>query len=98
MTLTQLVQSILVSGTATTIAVQMMKSQIFPFPAEKSPRLTAFVVSLIASAIAVMQGGFDFTRLTDWTSYLPVVCGTFFISAITYEKVYKAPQPSVAIT
>jgi hypothetical protein len=97
MTTTQLIQSILVSGVASTYATQILKSSLVPVPFQKSPRLTAFIVSLIASAVAVMQGGIDFDKLRDWTDYLPVLCGTLIVAAATYKVVYQEPRPSVLI-
>jgi hypothetical protein len=97
MTTNQLIQSILVSRTATTIATRILKSSLISIPFQKSPRLTAFVDSLVVSAFAVMQGGIDFDRLRDWTDYLPVFCGTLIISAATYTAIYQDPKPSVMI-
>jgi hypothetical protein len=98
MNTTTLVESILVSGTATTLAVQMLKSKLIPVPAEHSPRLTAFVVSLIASGIAGWQADIDPTKLTSWTDWLTVACGTLIVSAATYHAVFKETQPAVNIT
>ena len=80
-------KAVLVSGTATTLATQVLKSSLIPLPAAKSPRLTAFIVSLIASALVVGQG-FDYTNLRTWEDYIPVVCGTLIVSAATYKAVY----------
>ena len=87
-------KAIIVSGVATTYATQIAKSQYFPIPAEKSPRLTAFVVSVIASIIAVGQG-FDFNApFKDWTDYVPVIAGTLLVSAATYRAIYHVPTPT----
>jgi 2-keto-3-deoxy-6-phosphogluconate aldolase len=83
MTTSQLIQSVLVSGVATTIGTQLLKSSLIPIPFQKSPRLTAFIVSVIASVAAVTQGGVDWANLRDWTDILPVVCGTLIVSAAT---------------
>src|SRR5690349_11956927 len=98
MQITQLVQSILVSGTATTLATQVLKSKYLPIPAEKSPRLTAFVVSLVASGIAVWQAGIGPTRLTSWTDWLTAAGGTRTVPAATYHAVFNETQPAVSIT
>ena len=81
------VKTIIVSGVATTYSTQILKSSLIPAPFERSPRLTAFVVSLIASALAVGQG-IDFTNLKSWEDYLPVVGGTLIVSAATYRVIY----------
>ena len=97
MDITYLVESVLVSGTATTLAVQIMKSRYFPLPVERSPRLSAFIVSVIASVITVTQVGVDWNNLHDWTQILPVVCGTLIVSAATYKAIYQEPKPAVMI-
>lgn len=97
MTISQIVQSVIVSGVATTYATQIAKSRYFVVPAEKSPRLTAFIISLIASAIAVSQGGLNLDALKDWTDYLTVFCGTLIVAAATYKVTYQEPKPSVVI-
>ncbi len=87
-------KSIIVSGVATTYATQIAKSQYFPLPAEKSPRLTAFIVSVIASIVAIGQG-FDFNApFKDWTDYVPVIAGTLLVSAATYKAIYHVPTPT----
>jgi len=88
------IKTVLVSGVATTYATQILKSSLIPLPAANSPRLTAFIVSLIASAIAVGQG-FDFNApFKDWTDYVPVIAGTLLVSAATYRAIYHVPTPT----
>ena len=88
------IKTILVSGVATTYSTQILKSSLIPAPFERSPRLTAFVVSLIASAIAVGQG-IDFNApFKDWPDYVPVIAGTLLVSAATYKAIYHVPQPT----
>ncbi len=87
-------KAIIVSGVATTYSTQMLKSSLIPIPFQRSPRLTAFVVSVIASVIAVGQG-FDFNApFKDWTDYVPVIAGTLLVSAATYKAIYKESPPT----
>lgn len=92
-----LIQSILVGGTATALATQFLKSNLVPVvPAQKYPRVTAFIVSLIASGVVVMQSGFSVSAVHDWTDWLAVISGTVLISSVTYNHILKgatAPQP-----
>jgi hypothetical protein len=88
------IKTIVVSGVATTYATQILKSSLIPIPFQRSPRLTAFIVSLIASIIAVGQG-FDFNApFKDWTDYVPVIAGTLLVSAATYKAIYHVPTPT----
>jgi len=87
-------KAIIVSGVATTYSTQILKSSLIPIPFQRSPRLTAFVVSVIASVIAVGQG-FDFNApFKDWTDYVPVIAGTLLVSAATYKAIYHVPNPT----
>ena len=87
-------KAIIVSGVATTYSTQILKSSLIPIPFQRSPRLTAFVVSAIASVIAVGQG-FDFNApFKDWTDYVPVIAGTLLVSAATYKAIYHVPNPT----
>ncbi len=87
------IKTVLVSGVATTYSTQILKSSLIPLPAANSPRLTAFIVSLIASAIAVGQG-IDYTNIKSWEDIIPVICGTLIVSAATYKIIYHVPTPT----
>ena len=88
------IKTVLVSGVATTYATQILKSSLIPVPFQRSPRLTAFIVALLASAVAVGQG-IDFNNpFKDWTDYVPVIAGTLLVSAATYKAIYHVPTPT----
>jgi hypothetical protein len=89
-----LIQSILVGGTATALGTQLLKNNLIPVPAQKYPRITAFIVSLIASVVAVMQSGFSASTVHDWTDWLAVVSGTLLISSVTYNHLLKGATVS----
>lgn len=90
MTTVQFIQSVLVSGLATTLATEALKSPLIPVPATKYPRITAAVVSLGASVVALLQSGFDFNSMaTDWPSLVALFTGVLLIASVTYNQVIK---------
>lgn len=88
------IQVILVGGIATTIAVQFLKSNFIPVQFEKYPRLTAFGVSLLATAVAVWQQCQNIvagcqTLLQQPLDYASAVAGIFLIAVVTYNAVLR---------
>lgn len=83
--------SILAGGVATTLAVQLLKSKLIPFvPAEKYPRITAAVVSAVASVAALVQSGVSWAFVTSTPQVIvAVVGGTLLVAASVYNNVLK---------
>ncbi len=92
-----LIQSLIVGGTATALATELLKSPYIPVPAQKYPRVTALIVSIIASVVAVMQSGFNATTLHSWTDGLALVCGTLIVSSVTYNQLIKGADPKTSL-
>lgn len=84
--------SILAGGVATTLAVQLLKSKLIPFvPAEKYPRITAAVVSAVASVAALVQSGVSWAFVTSTPQVIvAVVGGTLLVAASVYNNVIKS--------
>lgn len=84
--------SILAGGVATTLAVQLLKSKFIPFiPAEKYPRITAAVVSAVASVAALVQSGVTWAFVTSTPEVIvAVVGGTLLVAASVYNNVVKS--------
>lgn len=84
--------SILAGGVATTLAVQLLKSKLIPFvPAEKYPRITAAVVSVVASVAALVQSGVSWAFVTSTPQVIvAVVGGTLLVAASVYNNVIKS--------
>lgn len=82
-----------VAAIATVIATEFLKSNFFIFkyiPAQVSPRITAAIVALGASLVAVQQTGYDITSSVDnLTQFIAFCFATFLISAITYRNIIK---------
>lgn len=81
-------ETIIGGGIATTIGTNILNSKLIPIPFQKNKRLTAFVVSVIATFVALYQQGVrDFSA--DWSCNLAILLGVFLTSAITYNNISK---------
>jgi len=89
MTTVEIIQSVLLGGTATTLATQILKSPFIPVPATKHPRITAAVVSVIASAIVVSQAGVDVSNLGDVASVTAIFAGVLLVASTTYNQLIR---------
>lgn len=89
-----LLNTVLIGGVATAVVTELLKHPAVAFPAQKFPRLTALVLSVVASVIAVWQTGFDYTQVTGWAGWIVMVLGIFLISAATYRAVLKSRKDS----
>lgn len=85
--------TIVVSGVATTLATQMLKSSMIPVPVEDYPRISAGVVSILATfgSIYVSDASLMVNSFIDWTAF---VVGTFLVSVITYNNVLRGRKKS----
>jgi hypothetical protein len=87
-----LVQTMLVSGVATTVATQLLKSKYIPIQFQKFPRVTALFVSIGATVFVAWQQCNDLatgcsgllTSPIDWTA---AVLGTLLVSTLTYNNI-----------
>lgn len=89
MTTTEIVQSVLAGGIATTYATQILKNRYVPIPVTSHPRITAAAVSLVASVIAVTQAGVDLTNLGDWVGAVSVFAGILLVASNAYHQIVK---------
>lgn len=92
MGIVELIQTILVSGVAVTMATQFLKSRFVPIQFSRFPRLTALALSIVATAIAVWQqcGGTAEScqaYITGPVDYISAVLGSLLIATITYNNV-----------
>lgn len=94
MNVVDFLQTILVGGVATTLAVQFLKSHLIPVQFERYPRLTAFAVSVLATGVAVWQKCEDVVAgcqslVQQPLDYAAAVLGVFLIAVVTYNNVLK---------
>lgn len=80
--------ALIVSGTGTSIALQLLKLDWFPVAVSRYPRLTNIIVSLIASLIAIYSAGINLVLVTPF-QYLAFIIGTAIFSAFTYKNLLK---------
>lgn len=89
MDLLSFIQTVLLTGVATTMATELLKTKLIPIPAERNPRLTAIIVSVLASAFVVWQNivtTFTGFSLLDWAT---VAIGTLLVAISTYNNLLK---------
>jgi hypothetical protein len=85
MNLLNVLTSIILGGTATSYVTEFLKLSFIKLPAEKYPRSTAAVFSVISAVIALLVNGVNFS----WTSVaatLPIAVSTFVISTFVYNQ------------
>jgi phosphatidylserine synthase len=73
-----------------TIVTQILKSEYIKVPFEKSPRLTALGVSVVASIAALYQSGKLF--YATWQEILIDVLVVFLLSAFSYMAIFKTSK------
>lgn len=98
MEVVEFIQTILVGGVATTLAVQFLKSNFIPVQFEKYPRLTAFGAALVATGVAVWQKCADVVEgcqalLQQPLDYAAAVAGIFLIAVVAYNNVLRDKTP-----
>lgn len=93
-----LIGSIILSGVAVTIATEISKLKFLSFiPAEKYPRATAFVYSLIASGVALFNASVNFV-IDSWVGWLAMAIGTLIVAVITFNNLVKGSALEVTST
>lgn len=80
--------AIIVSGAATAAATEILKLRAIPVPVQRYPRLSAAVVSVIASLVAVYVSAADIL-VNSLIGYVAFAVGTLLVSAITYNNLIK---------
>lgn len=92
MGMVELIQTILVGGVATTLAVQFLKSKVIPVEFQRFPRLSALGVSVVAAVIAAYQqcsDGSCSALVNQPIDYAGAVAGIFIVAVVTYNNVLK---------
>lgn len=89
MDLVTLIQSVLVGGSATTVATEVLKSPFIAFiKAESYPRTTAVILSVLASVLIILQQNIAFATLSV-VNWISLAVGTLLVAVATYHGVVK---------
>lgn len=97
MAVVDLVQTILLSGVATTAATELLKSKYVPVQFSKFPRLTALGVSVVATLFVAWQqcnglaGGCQGVFTTPF-DYAAAILGTLLVATVTYNNIVPNEQ------
>jgi len=83
-----IVYTILIGGTATSALTELLKLPFIPVAAQKYPRTTAAILSIISAVVSMLLQGISFDA-----SNLPTLAvnagGAFLISALTYNQALR---------
>lgn len=90
--------AVILSGVAVTIATELSKLKFLSLiPAEKYPRLTAAVYSVIAAIVCLYNNAVNFV-VDSWIGWLVIVIGTLLVAAITFNQIVKGSALEVTST
>ncbi len=90
--------AIILSGIAVTIATEISKLKVLSFiPAEKYPRLTAAIYSLIAAGVCLYNSSVNFV-IDSWVGYVALALGTLLVAAVTFNNLVKGSALEVTST
>lgn len=81
--------AIIVSGVATSVAVEILKSKYIPVQFQKYPRLTALVVALVASVVAVYNSPVKTIIVDTPIEWVGLVAGVLIVASVTYNNIFK---------
>ena len=78
--------AIYLSGVGVAYVTQALKAKSIPVPAQKYPRTTALVLSLVATLISIYVANIDLIISAVWQIVVMVI-GILLISALTYRRI-----------
>lgn len=80
--------ALLVSGVSVSLVTQLLKQEWVFVPAEKFPRLTSAVLSVLATMAAIVLTDFNYA-FNGVLDVLGFAAGTAIVSAVTYLTIIK---------
>lgn len=80
--------ALIVSGAASSVAIQILKGDWFPLLISKYPRAANIIVSFIASVISIYTSGINLVLQTVF-DYGAFIIGVTLLSAFTYKNILK---------
>lgn len=94
MEVVEFIQTILVGGLATTLAVQFLKSNLIPMRFQDYPRLSALGVAIVATLVTIWReceslvGGCE-ALVNQPVDYVAAVIGVFLVATVAYNNVMR---------
>lgn len=88
-TLLAAIMTIITSGTATTYLTELLKLPQIKIPAEKYPRITAAVLSVITAVITMLIAGISIIHGQPVVYTVGEIAGAFFLSSSLYRSAVK---------
>lgn len=82
---------IVISGVGISAVTQFLKDGRIPLPAERYPRITAAIGSVVATLISLYVGNVNLL-LQGWVSYLGLFLVILLASAFSYNILFKGLQ------
>ena len=77
-------------GVVASVVTELLKQPFVPIAFEKFPRITAYVLSVIASILVLVNQGYTLEVVTEnWVTTASAGAIAFLISVVAYEKVVK---------
>ena len=89
MEVVSIIQAVLIGGSATALATEILKSPFIAFiKAESYPRITAVILSVVASVLIILHQNIAFATLSV-ENWVALVVGTLLVAVATYHGVLK---------
>ena len=82
-----IIYSIILGGTASSALTELLKLPFIPVAAQRFPRITALVLSIISAVVAFLVQNVPITGNIQQLTFTAV--GAFLVSAITYNQALK---------
>lgn len=97
MSVIDLLQTILISGVATTVATELLKSKYIPVQFSKFPRITALVISIGATVFVAWQQCANLATgcqgiLASPIDWIAAVLGTMLVATLTYNNIVNVKE------
>lgn len=86
-TLIKLLPTVVLGGVGVSVITELLKNEAIPIPAQKYPRMTAFILSVISSVISLISAGL--TIANDLFGLIVQIIFTLLISMAFYNTILK---------
>lgn len=86
-TLIKLLPTVILSGVGVSVVTELLKLEAIPVPAQKFPRTTAFILSIVSAIISLISAGLTIAH--DIFGLIAQVVFTLLISMVFYNTILK---------